>query len=502
MNHRPLRRAIALSLLALLALAGTASADRLFADGDVLTPTIEGTKHLGDVAPGAEVSVDIGFVVTCTLLAHVDAGQSVVLSANGGTQPGDGVIVSVTTAVLDPPPSAWPADGTGCPDPVPTHAGGAFSHVTLRAPTVPGNGYTFTVAWARSFQPTGNGDSTALGPSMTSINLTMNVVGNVAPRLILPASFSVEGNTANGWTAVWSGVSATDPEDAPDPIPTCTPAAGSTLPLGTTPVSCSVTDSGGLTATGGFNVTVVDTTDPVLAGVPADSEVITSDPTGTTLSYAMPTATDVVDPSPDVTCTPATGDHVGTGPTTVTCTATDASGNSASDTFDVTVTFRAPHTASATWQDPIDVSGNTFSTNHGRTLPIKVRLFVDGAEVRTGSASLTVTPCGGGTGLDLPLTTGGGRWNASLDTSLLVGSCHTVTAWVQGLEAGSFRLELRGAEPAKANKTPAPTPTSGPTPASTSDTKPPKATEPKNAGPDTAKPDKAKDPKPDKAGKK
>ena len=73
-------------------------------------------------------------------------------------------------------------------------------------PTAPGNGYTFTVAWARSFQPTGNGDSTALGPSMTSINLTMNVVGNVAPRLVLPASFSVEGNTANGWTAVWSGV--------------------------------------------------------------------------------------------------------------------------------------------------------------------------------------------------------------------------------------------------------------------------------------------------------
>ena len=133
-----------------------------------------------------------------------------------------------------------------------------------------------------------------------------------------------------------------------------------------------------------------------------------------------------------MTCTPATGDRVGTGTTTVTCTAVDGRDNSISDSFDVTVTYRAPHTASATWQDPIDVSGNTFSANHGRTLPIKVRLFVDGAEVRTGSASLTVTPCGGGTGLDLPLTTGGGRWNASLDTSLLVGSCHVVAAWVQG----------------------------------------------------------------------
>ncbi len=502
MNHRPLRRAIALSLLALLALAGTASADRLFADGDVLTPTIEGSKHLGNVSPGAEVSVDIGFVINCTGVAHVDAGQSVVLSANGGIQPGDGLIVSVSTAVLDPAPIGWAADGTGCPDPVPSLPGGAFSHVTLRAPTAPGNGYTFTVAWARSFQPAGNGDSAALGPSMTSINLTMNVVGNIAPRLVLPASFSVEGNTANGWTADWSGVLATDPEDAPDPIPTCTPAAGSTLPVGTNPVTCSVTDSGGLTATGGFNVTVIDTTDPVLAGVPTDSEVITSDPTGTTLSYATPTATDVVDPSPDVTCTPATGDHVGTGTTTVTCTATDASGNSASDTFDVTVTFRAPHTASATWQDPIDVSGNTFSANHGRTLPIKVRLFVDGAEVRTGSASLSVTPCGGGTGLDLPLTIGGGRWNASLDTSLLVGSCHMVTAWVQGHRGRRLPARAARRRADKSQQDAGADADDGPTPASTSDTKSPKATEPKSAGPDTAKPDKAKDPKPNKAGKK
>ena len=334
---------------------------------------------------------------------------------------------------------------------------------------------------------------------MTSINLTMNVVGNIAPRLILPASFSVEGDTANGWTADWPDVLATDSEDAPDPIPTCAPAAGSTLPLGTTAVSCSVTDSGGLTATGGFNVTVVDTTDPALAGVPADSEVITTDPTGTTLAYAAPTATDVVDPSPDVTCTPASGSHVGIGTTTVTCTATDASGNSVSESFDMSVTFRAPHSASATWQDPIDVSENTFSTNHGRTLPIKVRLFVDGVEVKAGSASLTVTPCSGGTGLGLPLTTGGGRWNASLDTSRLVGSCHTVTAWVQGLGAGGFRLELRGAEPAKANKAPA-TPTSSTTRASSSDTKPGKATEAKTAKPDTAKVDETRDQKADKAG--
>jgi hypothetical protein len=264
-----------------------------------------------------------------------------------------------------------------------------------------------------------------------------------------------------------------------------------------------VTDLGGLTTTGGFDVTVVDTTDPVLAGIPADTDVISSDPTGATLAYSTPGATDVVDPSPDVTCSPASGTHVGTGPTTVTCVATDASGNSASDSFDVTVTYRAPHTAGATWQDPVDGTGSTFSANPGRTIPIKVRLSVDGAEVTTGSALVEITPCGGGTGLELALTTGGGRWNASLDTSLLVGSCHTVTAWVQGLEAGSFRLELRDTEPARASKAPT-TPTSGVTPVSTSTTtsttKPAKSTDKKVARPAKATPVKSSDPKAAKAG--
>ena len=93
MHHRPARRAIALSLVALLAFAGTASADRLLADGDVLSTTIQGTRPLGDLAPGEEVSVSVRFVLTCTGVSHVDAGQSIVLTSDGGSQPADGAIV-------------------------------------------------------------------------------------------------------------------------------------------------------------------------------------------------------------------------------------------------------------------------------------------------------------------------------------------------------------------------------------------------------------------------
>ncbi len=74
MHHRPLRRAIALSLGALLAFAGVVAADTVRADGDVTTAVVDVTAPLGAVAPGSLHEVDIGFVLTCANGSHVDAG--------------------------------------------------------------------------------------------------------------------------------------------------------------------------------------------------------------------------------------------------------------------------------------------------------------------------------------------------------------------------------------------------------------------------------------------
>jgi len=218
-------------------------------------------------------------------------------------------------------------------------------------------------------------------------------------------------------------------------------------------VSCSVTDSGGASATGGFEVTVVDTTAPVLSGMPGDQSLTTDDPSGAIVTYQSPTATDIVDPSPTVLCAPASGSTFPLGSTNVTCTATDASGRSSAASFTVDVTFVAPHTASAIWLEPVGDGQDAFEANHSRTIPVKVRLFVDGVERSSGQAQLTLTPCGGGAAaLELPLSWSGGRWNAALDTSMLPGDCYTVSASVDGAVAGSFRLELRGeASPARSN---------------------------------------------------
>ncbi len=447
MNQRPFRRAAAASLAAVLLFAGVASADSVRADGDIVAPGNQTLVDLGKVAPSAVVSAEVAFQLICGHLSHVDAGQTVTLGWSTGQAPGDGEIISVTDATVGPIPDGWTVDGEGCVEPAPTLGGGSTSTVTLQAPSTPGAGYLFVVMWGRSLSPVGDADGSAFASSSTALTFELEVVGDTPPVLAVPGDTTVEGDTTGGWTADWSGVSATDAEDDPDPTPTCTPAGGGLVPLGTTTVECSVTDTAGQSDSGTFDVTIVDTTAPALVGMPADQVVTTSDPSGTTLDYAPPGATDVVDPAPAVRCLPAAGAQLGLGTTTVTCTATDASGNTLSDTFDVVVSYRAPHAASATWLEPVG-SAAVLEANRGRNVPIKVQLFVDGVERRAGDASLTIGPCGAGDASVIELGYSGGRWNASLDTARLTGVCYTVGVSIDGLAAGAFTLELRGTEAA------------------------------------------------------
>ena len=168
-----------------------------------------------------------------------------------------------------------------------------------------------------------------------SFNVTVNLVDHTAPVVTVPSGVSV--NTPNpAGTSVTLSASANDNVDGPL-TPTCTPSSGSTFPVGTTKVTCSATDSSGNTGSASFNVTVnlVDTTAPVIT-VPADISVNTPDPAGAAVSYTA-TATDNIDGSITPSCKPASGAVFPVGTTTVTCTATDAHGNSSQATFKVMV---------------------------------------------------------------------------------------------------------------------------------------------------------------------
>ncbi len=83
-----------------------------------------------------------------------------------------------------------------------------------------------------------------------------------------------------------------------------------------------------------------ETVAPVLNA--PDVTVDTTSPTGATVTYATPVATDNEDPTPEVTCTPASGSFFTVGQTQVTCTARDANGNTSTDTFTLTLRSNQP----------------------------------------------------------------------------------------------------------------------------------------------------------------
>jgi len=178
MLARPLIRATVAAVALVLAFAGVAAADTAPGDADLATPGAQNARDLGTVAPGATIIVDVGFVLTCGRLAHVDHGQTVTFSLGTTTLPMDGAVVA-TNGTVGPAPDSWPVDGEGCASPAPTLATAAPSHVTLTAPTVPGI-HKFTLLYERSMAPAGSNDAAAL-TSITAVDLVVTVDAAATP---------------------------------------------------------------------------------------------------------------------------------------------------------------------------------------------------------------------------------------------------------------------------------------------------------------------------------
>jgi hypothetical protein len=168
MLARPLTRATAVAVALAIAFAGVAAADTAPGDADLVAPGPQVSRELGTVAPGATVVADVGFVLTCKGLAHVDHGQIVTFSPGTTTVPGDGT-VTATDGAVGPVPDTWPVDGEGCPGPAPTLEATTPSHVTLTAPTSLGI-HTFTITYARWVAPAGWGYPTSL-TSLCAVDL-------------------------------------------------------------------------------------------------------------------------------------------------------------------------------------------------------------------------------------------------------------------------------------------------------------------------------------------
>jgi HYR domain-containing protein len=338
MHNQRVRRAIVLAVAGVLLAAAAVFADTIKADGDALTTNVDSMVELGEVTPGTVVHVDVAFQLDCAGVKHLDANQSVTLTLGSRTVPLGGD-ASATSGVINPPGSSWPVDGTGCPLFQSPQRSATDSHVTITAPMTLGFGKLYTLNYLKTISPSSPTDTGTFTGS-TNVTFTLDVVPNTPPVLSLPNDMTVEG-TATGGATVTYAVGATDAEDNPDPTPDCAPASGAFFSLGATTVDCTVTDSAGARTTGSFRVTVVDTTAPTLSAMPADQSLVTNDPAGAAVSYTPPTAADTVDPNASVSCTPASGSVVPVGYTEIRCTASDASGNSVTKTFGVTVHLNA-----------------------------------------------------------------------------------------------------------------------------------------------------------------
>jgi hypothetical protein len=92
-------------------------------------------------------------------------------------------------------------------------------------------------------------------------------------------------------------------------------------------------------------ITLIDITKPVLSNVPNDITTEANGPTGSKVNFIPPTAVDNLDgPIANVPCAPLSGSTFPLGTTSVTCSATDAHGNTGTATFKINVVDTTPPT--------------------------------------------------------------------------------------------------------------------------------------------------------------
>ncbi len=113
---------------------------------------------------------------------------------------------------------------------------------------------------------------------------------------------------------------------------TCTPASGSFFPVGTTTVTCTPTSGSPCS----FMVTINDTQPPVITCPANVTQGNDTNQCGAVVNYPAPTVSDNC-PGATVVCTPPSGSSFPLGTTAVSCTATDAAGNTATCGFNVTI---------------------------------------------------------------------------------------------------------------------------------------------------------------------
>ena len=219
----------------------------------------------------------------------------------------------------------------------------------------------------------GSSNNNGAGNTATT-TVTFTVVDTSVPTFTLVPP-NVTAYTGSGATTCETTV---DPgmataTDNCGPVTITRSPSGNTFPVGNTTITWTANDGAGNSATATQIVTVVDNTPPAIS-CPANITVYlppNSSATSMAVSYPAATASDNC-PGTTIAYSIASGSVFPVGPTPVTATATDASGNSTSCTFTVTVLYNFTGFFS-----PVNNAPILNTVNAGRAIPVKFSLSGD-----------------------------------------------------------------------------------------------------------------------------
>lgn len=204
----------------------------------------------------------------------------------------------------------------------------------------------------------------------TSASFNVLVQDTTDPILtVLPGDQTIEATSAAGAIATFA-VSANDNinGDVSGTI-VCDALSGNTFAIGVTTVTCTAEDGASNEGLITFNITVEDTTAPIVTIDPATQSISVTAPSIATADFSA-SATDLVDSDVTIVCNPAAGSTLPNGITTITCTGTDDAGNQGVATSVFTVTGgmdSGGSTDSSPFEPTTETSGSTDESSASET---------------------------------------------------------------------------------------------------------------------------------------
>ena len=194
----------------------------------------------------------------------------------------------------------------------------------------------------------------------------------------------------------------------------CTHMSGDTFDIGVTTVVCIAIDAVGNDTSCTFTVTVMDVDAPSFNFCPDNILVLNTDmgECGATVFWPSPSAIDDCDTSVMLTSNFEPGDFFPVGDTTVVYTATDASGNTSTCEFIVTVEDNENPVINCLSDVIVDLGGNIISDPDGVVIDLtatagcdSINIFFMAPEVEENCPGFSVTHTGPSSGMAFELGT-------------------------------------------------------------------------------------------------